>query len=67
MEKKTEKIIRSYSRVKSGILKKDKNEGGYVKQEISGFTERTRLREIINLEIGQSEQNPPINIRLVAK
>ncbi|MHC1575266.1 MAG: right-handed parallel beta-helix repeat-containing protein [Candidatus Methanogasteraceae archaeon] len=33
-----------------------KNEEGYVKQEISGFTEKARLREIIDLEIGQSEQ-----------
>jgi parallel beta-helix repeat protein len=34
-----------------------KNEEGYVKQEISGFTEKERLRESIDLEIEQSEQN----------
>jgi rhodanese-related sulfurtransferase len=33
-----------------------KNEAGYAKQEISGLTEKARLKEIIDLEIGQSEQ-----------
>jgi parallel beta-helix repeat protein len=40
----------------------DKVDGQYVKQEISGFTEKMKIGEIIDLEIGQSEQNPPVNI-----
>jgi parallel beta-helix repeat protein len=39
-----------------------KNEEGYVKQEISGVTEKIRLKEIIDLEIGQSEQTVICNI-----